>query len=184
MPPKADERDSTSGADPSPARPAKSRVLTAALRAELNLPIVKRAPYRWAFACIVVGTACLPLVLASMWKSALFAVFVGLVVVPGVRWFEAREATWREQVYRTGTEVKGRVLDIEPAGAGRRDHLVRVEFFAGGTMVRASVLGCPLAQNELRPLDDVAIVYDPNSPMRCLVVRKTETEIVDAIFDD
>lgn len=164
------------------------RTLSPELRAALNIPVVKHAPYRWAFACVIVATACLPLVLAAMWKFVALAIFTGLVVVPAVRWFEAREASWREHVYRTGVEVKGRVLDVEPAGAGRRDHLVRVQFVSTGGLVRASVLGCPLARRGLRPLDDVVVIYDPESPMRCLIVGKSDAEvvddIVDAIFDD
>jgi hypothetical protein len=167
-----------------PGQAGRGRALSPALRAELNLPVVARTPFRWAFACLIVATACLPLVLASMWKAAALTVFVGLVVVPAVRWIEAREASWREEVYRTGVEAKGRVLDVEPAGAGRRDHLVRVVFVAGGASVRASVVGCPLARKGLRPGDDIAIIHDAKMPTRCLIVRKTEPEIVDAIFDD
>lgn len=172
-----------------PASAERGRVLSPELRAELNLPVVVQAPYHWSFASLVVATVCLPLVLASMWKAAALAVFVGLVVIPAVRWIETREASWREHVYRTGVEVTGRVLDVEPAGAGKRDHLVRVEFVAGGALVRASVVGCPLARKGLRPEDDVAIIHDVEAPTRCLVVRKvivpkTAPEIVDAIFDD
>jgi hypothetical protein len=178
-PPKA-----MSSADISTRGVARPRALSAELRTELNLPVVVRAPYPWVFACLVVATACLPLVLAAMWKAAAFAVISGLVLIPAARWIVAREASWREEVYRTGVEVTGRVLDVEPAGAAWRDHLVRVEFFTGGALIRASVLGCPLAQRGLRPGDHVAIIYDEKSPTRCLVVQKVEPEIVDAIFDD
>jgi hypothetical protein len=167
-----------------PAHAPRARTLSPELRARLNLPVVARVPYHWSFACVIVATVCLPLVLASMWKAAALAVVVGLVVLPAVRVIEAREASWREEVYRTGVEVKGRVLDVEPAGAGRRDHLVRVEFFSDGALVRASVVGCPLARKGLQPGDDVVIIHDSKAPPRCLVVSKTAPEIVDAVFDE
>ena len=160
------------------------RRLTAEVRAELDLPVVTLKPYRWAFACVVVATACLPLLLAKLWTLAAIAVAIGLVIVPAVRWFEYREALWREEVYRSGLEATGRVLDIEPAGPGRRDHVVRVEFLARGTRVRASVIGCPLARKGLRPADHVVILYAANRPARCLAVGRSVPEILDAIFDE
>ena len=160
------------------------RRLTAEVREELDLPIVKLRPYRWAFACVVVGTACLPLVLAKLWTLAAMAIVIGLVIVPAVRWFEYREALWREDVYRSGLEAKGRVLDIEPAGPQRKDHTIRVEFVARGIRVRASVIGCPLARKGLMPSDHVVILYAANRPARCLVVGRSVPEIVDAIFED
>ena len=163
------------------------RRLTAELRRELDLPIVRRVPYRWAFACFVVATACVPLLLAKLWTLAVLATLLGLVVFPAVRWFEHREASWREDVYRTGMETRGRVLDVEPAGSRRKDHLVRVEFLAGEAMVRASVIGCPLARKGLAPDDNVVILYAADRPARCLVVGRSVAElaeIVDAIFED
>ncbi|HMI89450.1 MAG TPA: DUF3592 domain-containing protein [Polyangiaceae bacterium] len=160
------------------------RRLTPELRRELDLPAVKLVPYRWAFACVVVGTACVPLVLAKLWTLAVMAVLIGLVVIPALRWFEHREASWREDVYRSGLEAMGRVLDVEPAGSRRRDHTVRIEFFAGKEMVRASVFGCPLARKGLMPGDNVVVLYAANRPARCLVVRRSEPEILDAIFDE
>jgi len=160
------------------------RRLTAELRRELDLPAVTLAPYRWAFACVVVTTACVPLVLAKLWTLAVMAVLLGLVVIPAVRWFEHREASWREEVYRSGREAIGRVLDVEPAGSRRRDHTVRVEFVAGRDRVRASIIGCPLARKGLMPGDDVVILYAAERPARCLVVGRSKPEIVDAIFDE
>jgi hypothetical protein len=161
------------------------RVLTPAVRAELGISEVPRAPYRWAFASLVVGTACVPLMLASMWKSCVAAVAVGFVVLPLVRWFERRDAARREEVYLFGAETTGRVLDVEPStGPGRADHIVRIEFRADGAMVQASIIGCPLARRGLLPDDEVVILYAPDRPTRCLVVRKAAREIVDAIFDD
>jgi hypothetical protein len=160
------------------------RRMTAEVREELDLPIVTLKPYRWTFACLVVATACLPLALASMWKLAAAAVVIGLVVVPAVRWFEHREASWREDVYRSGLLATGRVLDVEPAGPQRRDHTIRVEFLAGGTRVRASVIGCPLARKGLMPGDHVVLLYAAHRPARCLVVERSAPAIVDAIFED
>jgi hypothetical protein len=160
------------------------RRLTAEVREELDLPIIERRPYRWAFACVLVATACLPLMLAKLWTLAALTVAIGLVIVPAVRWFEYREALWREDVYRSGLEATGRVLDIEPAGPLRKDHTIRVEFTARGTRVRASVIGCPLARKGLMPADHVVILYAPSRPARCLVVGRSVPEIVDAIFED
>jgi hypothetical protein len=171
-------------ASSSPRVGAPPRQLTAEVREELDLPSVHHMPYRWTFAFIVVATACLPLVLASLFKLAAAAVVIGLVIVPAVRWFEFREASRREEVYRSGVETKGRVLDVEPAGSRRRDHLVRVEFLAGGATVRASVIGCPLARRGLMPGDDVVILYAAERPARCLLVGRSRPEILDAIFED
>jgi hypothetical protein len=172
------ERDSSVGTAGTP------RVLTAEVRAELDLPVVKLVPYRWAFACVVVATACVPLLLAKLWTLAVMAVVIGLVVIPAVRWFESRDVSWREDVYRKGMEATGRVLDVEPAGSGRRDHIVRVEFAAGGTTVRASVIGCSLARKGLMPGDDVVVLYAADRPARCLVVGRSRPEILDAVFED
>jgi hypothetical protein len=165
-------------------RSGESRELTAAVRAELGLSKVIQAPYRWAFASLVVGTACVPLMIARMWKSCVVSVVIGFVVLPLVRWFERRDAARREDVYRFGIETVGRVLDVEPAAPGRSDHIVRVEFRAEGAIVRASVIGCPLARRGLLPDDDVVVLHAPDRPERCLVVRKVAREVVDAIFDD
>ena len=160
------------------------RRLTGEVREALDLPIVARRPYRWAFASVLVATACLPLLLAKLWTLAALAVVIGLVIVPALRWFEYREALWREDVFRSGLEVTGRVLDIEPAGPQRKDHTIRVEFVARGTRVQASVIGCPLARKGLMPLDHVVILYAESRPARCLVVGRSVPEIVDAIFED
>jgi hypothetical protein len=148
------------------------RTLTEAARAELGLPKLAPVPYRWAFAALVVALTCVPLMLASLWTACVLAMAVGLVVLPAVRWFENRDAAWREEVYRFGSETRGRVLDVEPAGPGRSDHIVRVEFRLDAANVRASVLGCPLARRGLAPDDEVVILYAPERPTRCLVVRK------------
>jgi hypothetical protein len=160
------------------------RQITVEVRRELDLPVVKLAPYRWAFASFFVATACLPLLLAKLWTLAVAAVLIGLVAIPAVRWFEYREASWREEVYRSGLEAIGRVVDIEPAGSRRRDHTVRVEFLAGRERVHASIFGCPLARKGLMPGDDVVVLYAAERPSRCLVVARSRPEILDAIFDE
>jgi hypothetical protein len=164
-----------------------SRPLTAEIRSELGLPHVAVTPYRWSFAALVVGTACVPLLLAKLWTLCGLAIALGFVIFPLVRWIEDRDAAWREQVYRTGLEAEGRVLDVEPAGPGRADHIVRVEFRTGpgsANVVRASVIGCPLARRGLLPEDDVMILYSQERPEHCLVVRKITLPVVDAIFED
>jgi len=161
------------------------RELTRAVRAELGLTEVTHAPYRWAFASLVVFTACVPMMLARLWKACWGAIVIGFVVLPLVRWFERRDAARREDVYRFGMETTGRVLDVEPStGPGRSDHIVRVEFRVDAAVVQASVIGCPLARRGLMPDDEVVVLYAPERPTRCLVVRKVAREIVDAIFDD
>jgi hypothetical protein len=161
-----------------------SRSVTPAIRAELGMPALTASPYPWAFASLVVGTACVPLVIASLWTACFLAASVGLVVLPALRWFERREAGWREKVYRYGVEASGRVLDIEPAGSDGKDHLVRVEFRAGSGLVRTSVLGCPLAGRGLFPDDAVLILFDADRPTRCLIAGKHVRPVFDAIFDD
>ncbi|HEX9296316.1 MAG TPA: hypothetical protein VF881_10785 [Polyangiaceae bacterium] len=164
--------------------PVPPRALTPEVRAELGLPAISPTRYRWSFAALVVGTACIPLLLAKLWSMCALAFAIGFVIFPFVRWMETRDASWREEVYRSGKEAIGRVLDVEPAGPGRADHIVRVEFGVGASVVRASVIGCPLARRGLLPDDDVLIVYAPERPTRCLVLRKAPRPIVDAIFDD
>src|SRR3954467_1470456 len=117
-----------------------TRALTPAVREKLGIPRSTRPPYRWGFAAVVVGLACVPLALASLWTICGLFAAVGLVLLPAVHWVENRDARWREEVYRSGVESTGRVLDIEPAGSGRADHLVRLEFRAGGSVIRASVV--------------------------------------------
>lgn len=165
---------------PSRERRPLPRELTAEVRMELGLPDVELAPYRWAFASLVVGTACIPLILAKLWTLTALALFIGFVVVPVVRWFEYRDVAWRDEVYRRGNEAPARVLDVEPAGARRRDHLVRVEFSVAGKRVHASVIGSPLARKGLAPGESVVVIYAPERPERCLIVRRSALEIVDA----
>ena len=159
------------------------RALTPAVRAELGLPLTMTAPYRWGFAALVVGLACVPLLLASLWTLCVAAAIIGLVVLPAVRWFERRDAGWRDDVYRRGVETRGRITDVEPASPGRSDHIVRVEFRTDQALVRASIVGCSLARRGLAPDDEVIIYYAPERPTQCLVIRRVPTEIIDAVFD-
>jgi hypothetical protein len=155
------------------------------LRAELGLADAAPRPYPWAFAALIVVTACVPLVFAKMWSATFGAVALGFVALPLVRLYENREVSRREDVYRFGAEAKGRVLDVEPPTApGRSDHIVRLEFWANGSVVQASIIGCPLARRGLAPDDAVILLYAPDHPTRCLVLRKDSPEVVDAIFDD
>src|SRR5689334_8700981 len=112
------------------------RSLTPAVRAELGLPAAPHPPYRWAFASLVVATACVPLMLAKLWTACFGAGAIGLVVFPLVRWFENRDARRRDDVYRFGRETTGRVIDVEPAARpGLSDHIIRVEFRADSNVV-------------------------------------------------
>jgi hypothetical protein len=151
--------------------------LTPEVRGQLGLPEVAFR-YRWGFASLVVGIACIPLVFASMWTATLVAILIGLVGLPAIRWFEHRDAAWRDEVYRFGAETVARVLDVEPAGKTRDDHIVRIEFRADRNIVQTSVVGCPLARRGLAPDDEVAVYYSPERPTRCLVVRKVTRELV------
>jgi hypothetical protein len=160
-----------------------ARRLTPELRAELGLQVRSAAPYRWGFATLLVGVACLPMLLAKMWTFCVLAVLIGLVVLPTVRWFEQRDAAWRDEVYRMGGEATGKILDVEPASHGKADHLVRVEFRAGSATIRTSVIGCPLARRGLAPDDDVVIYYARERPTRCIIARKAAPRVVDAVFD-
>jgi hypothetical protein len=161
----------------------RERALTPEVRVRLGLPRVAFR-YRWGFALLVAAIACVPLVFAKMWTSAVLAVFMALVGLPAFRWFEHRDAAWRDEVYRFGAETTGRVLDVEPAGTSRHDHLVRIEFRTDSQLVQASVVGCPLARRGLAPDDEVTVYYAVERPTRCLIVRKVVREIVDAEFDD
>jgi hypothetical protein len=160
------------------------RSVTPAVRAALGLAERPSSPYPWAFATVMVGVACVPLGFASMWTACFAALAVGFIILPFFRWLEQRDRAWREHVYRFGTETPGRVLDVEPPGSERADHLVRVEFRAGSDLVRASILGCPLARRGLYPDEEVVILFDPDDPSRCLLVGKLVRPVVDAVFDD
>jgi hypothetical protein len=117
-----------------------------------------------------------------------------LIVLPAWRSVERRESTAREQLYVHGDEAVARVLEIEPPGAGRRDHVVHVEYFVGDTRHEARIVAAPLARQGLRPGDDATVVFDTKSPTRCLLIQKIArapkveapptAEIFDAVFDE
>ena len=157
--------------------PATPRALTPEIRGQIGLPQVEFR-YRWGFAALVVAIACVPLVFASLWTACGVAILIGLVGLPAVRWFEHWDAARRDEVYRFGDEATARVLDVEPAGKARHDHIVRIEFRAGAGVVQTSVVGCPLARRGLAPDDEVTVYYSPERPTRCLVIRKVTRELI------
>jgi hypothetical protein len=160
------------------------RAVTPAIRAELGLAMRAPSPYPWAFAAVVVGVACVPLGLASMWTACACAVAVGFLILPFFRWIEQRDGAWREEVYRYGIETNGRVLDVEPPGSARADHLVRIEFRAGTDVIRTAILGCPLVSRGLGPDEEIVILFAADCPTRCLVIGKLFRPVVDAEFDE
>ncbi len=153
------------------------RTLTRDVRSQIGLPDVAFR-YRWGFASLVVAIVCVPLLFASMWTASALAILIGLVALPAVRWFEHREAAWRDDVYRFGAATTGRVLDVEPSGTARDDHIVRIEFRADRNVVHTSVVGSPLARRGLAPDDEITVYYSPERPTRCLIIRKVTRELV------
>src|SRR5260221_6726452 len=119
------------------------RALTPDVRGQVGLPQVAFR-YRWGFAALVVAIACIPLLFASMWTASALAILIGLVALPSIRWFEHRDAAWRDDVYRFGAETTGRVLDVEPAGKTRDDHIVLIGFRTDQGVDQTSVVCWPL----------------------------------------
>ena len=169
------------------------RALTAEVRKRVGLP-KSEGRYPWARAVIATGVFGVPLALAGWGSLTAILALVALIVLPAWRAVEQREARAREELYLRGDEAVARVLEIEPAGAGRRDHVVHVEYFVGDTRHEAKIVAAPLARHGLRPGDDATVVFDPRSPTRCLLVEKIarvpkpeappSAEIFDAVFDD
>ena len=172
------------------------RVLTADVRKRVGLPKTA-ARYPWARAVILTLVFGVPLTLAGWASLTAVLALVALAVLPAWRAVEGRESVAREQLYVHGDEAVARVLEIEPAGAGRRDHVVHVEYFVGDTRHEARIVAAPLARQGLRPGDDATIVYDAKDPARCLLVEKIARaskieapptgeagEIFDAVFDE
>ena len=181
------------------------RPITAEVRKRVGLP-KSAARYPWARAIILTGVFGLPLALAGYGSITAILALVALIVLPAWRAIERRESTARERLYTHGGEAVARVVEIEPAGAGRRDHVVHVEYYVGNTRHDARIVAAPLARQGLRPGDDASIVFDPKDPTRCLLIRKiarvraaevpttTSTEpkaegapvpeIFDAVFDE
>jgi len=159
--------------------------LTPELRRRLGLPARAPRPYPWGLAVLLVAVSVGPVWLAGYHLGALAVVAVGLVVLPAMRWTEQREQAERERLYTHGCEGRAVVVEVEPAGDQRNDHLVRLEIFANGEKVATMVSGCPLARKGLGPGDEVRVAYDERDPRRCLIIdREKRGVIVDAVFDD
>ena len=179
--------------------PRAPREITADIRKRVGLPRT-HGRYPWARAVIVTGVFGVPLVLAGWASIAVVIALVALAVLPAWRAVERREATAREVLYLFGDEAVARVVEIEPAGSDRRDHVVHVEYHVGNTRHEARIVAAPLARKGLRPGDDAVVVYDRKQPTRCLLVEKVARapkveaparpsaegapEIFDAVFDD
>jgi hypothetical protein len=69
-------------------------------------------------------------------------------------------------------ETVARVIEVEPGGRTRRDHIVRLEFFVGKQRVETRVIGAPLARRGIGPGDDVVVVYQKDQPAHCLIVER------------
>jgi hypothetical protein len=171
----------------------EGRVLTPEVRKRVGLPRHK-TKYPWARAVILTAVFGVPLALAGWASLTAILALVALIVLPAWRSVERRESTAREQLYVHGDEAVARVLEIEPPGAGRRDHVVHVEYFVGDTRHEARIVAAPLARQGLRPGDDATVVFDAKSPTRCLLIEKIArapkveapptAEIFDAVFDE
>ncbi len=135
-----------------------NRALTPEVRKLTGLPRVSYKPYPWRIALLMAALGVIPLIVMGKWMFVALFLAVVLGVIPSVRWFEHREAIGREQLYREGREVVARVVDVEPAGAGRRDHVVRVEYLVDDAKVQGVVFGAPLARRGLRPGENVLVV--------------------------
>jgi hypothetical protein len=158
-----------------------NRALTPEVRKLTGLPRVSYKPYPWRIAFLMVAIGVIPLIVLGKWMFVALFLTVVLGVVPSVRWLEHREAIGRERLFLEGREVVARVIDVEPAGTGRRDHVVRVEYLVGDARVQGVVFGAPLARRGLRPGENVLVVYDPQTPQRCIVVERVKAEAIAAI---
>ena len=157
------------------------RPLTAEVRRRVGLPPIDRRPYNWPLALFCTAIACAPLAIGRYWTACALVALVALGLLPALRRHDRRGAEAREDLYLFGTEVVGRVLDVEPGTRTPRDRvkpsgLVRVEFLVGVERVVASVFDSPLTRRGLDHGDDVVLVYDPSDPLRCLVIEKIARE--------
>jgi uncharacterized membrane protein YgcG len=156
-------------------KPFSPRELTPAIRKKIGLPAAKVPPYRFAFVGLLVALIGVPMLMLAWFKATFALVFVALVMLPAVRWWEKREIANRDRVYTHGREVVARVLDVEPGGPDRGGKVVRVQFMVkvpSPKLVEASVFGCPLARKGLEPGDDVVVVHDADQPLHCLVIER------------
>lgn len=158
--------------------------LTPESRRLLGLPPASALKYPWPAAVITVLLGVGPLWLAGYRSIAVLLVVLGFVILPTMRWMERRERKDRERLYHQGRDGFGVVLAVEPAGAQKNDHLVRLELFIAGKRIETFVTGSPLARRGLAPGDDVKVIYDERDPRRCLLLERSRREIIDAIFQD
>ncbi|MCS6899985.1 MAG: hypothetical protein RMJ98_09850 [Myxococcales bacterium] len=156
--------------------------LTTELRKRLGLPLAPPAHYPWPVALLLVALGIGPLWLAGYRPLAGVIMLVGLGVLPAIRWMERREFLDCERLYEQGQEGFAIVQEVEPAGAQRNDHLVRLEIFAQGQRIPAVVSGSPLARKGLSPGDGVNVIYDPADPRHCLLIGRVRQEVLDAEF--
>lgn len=156
--------------------------LTPELRRRIGLPVSTTRPYPWPMALLMVLLGVGPLWMAGYRALAFAFIVVALGVLPALRWLEQKEHRERERLYHEGKEGFAVVTEVEPAGERRNDHLVRLEIFASGAVVKTSILGSPLARKGLGPGDDVRVIYDPQDPRRCLLIERTQRPVLDAEF--
>lgn len=152
------------------------RTLTPELRRKLGLPARTFEPYRWPHAVIAVFVFGIPLALAGHPGLAVLLAFVALVALPLWHRAEHRVATAGEALFRDGDEALARVLFVEPAGPGKRDHAIRVAYVVEGTRIEARVVGAPLARQGLRPGEEIVVFHDRRELARCLVVERATDE--------
>jgi hypothetical protein len=158
--------------------PAAPRELTSKVRKQIGLPLRAVQPYSWPRAWVFSLGFGVPLALAGYYKTAVVLSLLALVFLPIWRKFEHRTATAGEDIYRLGLEAIGRIVDNEPAGNGRRDHLTRVEYLVGDTLITARVVGAPLARKGLQPGQLVRVLHDRKEPSRALIIERVAADAV------
>lgn len=152
--------------------PAEPRELTREIRKQIGLPLRAVQPYSWPKAWVFSLGFGVPLALAGYHVIAGALCLVALVFLPIWRRVEHKGATAGEDIYRFGVEAIGRVIDNEPAGNGRRDHLTRVEYLVGDVKVTARVVGAPLARKGLQPGQVVRVIHDRVATSRALIIER------------
>lgn len=156
--------------------------LTPDLRRRLGLPTTLPRPYPWGLAALIAAVGSGPIWLTGYRAAIVVFLAVTFVILPAMRWLERREHLERERLYTQGTEGFAEVTAVEPAGASRDDHLVRLDLFVGGQKIETTVYGCPLARKGLSPGEEVRVVYDERDPRRCLILERSRREVIDAVF--
>jgi len=148
-----------------------SREITPQVRRLVGLPRARRRPFRARLAVIAIALGA-ALALWGFPRLALVILIIALGILPVIDWWEFRDYEQREALYREGDEAIARIIEVEPGGRTRRDHIVRLEFFVGRTRVETRVIGAPLARRGIGPGDDVVVVYAKEEPARCLIVER------------